>query len=354
VLIQLQEWEGAAEVLVAFRKNFPKHELQPEATKKVAFVYRSAGKLELAAAEYERIERESQDEQVRRGALVIAAELYSEISARDKELVVYKRYVGFFPNPVDEALEIYSKMAEVYRALGDKTNQMATLTRIVSLDRNAGAQRSDRTRYLAAQAALVISEPLYHRFVEIKLENPLQQNMLKKRDAMKEATDSYTRLIDYEVADVTAAATYYLAEIYYHFSRALMASERPSNLSELEKEQYELALEEQAYPFEERGIDTHKKNVELLYAGIYSNWIDKSIVKLAELFPAVYARAEEHSDFIATIDSFRYALKEPEPVVAAASAAEPQPSAAAPPESEDGASAVPAEGQDGVVATASP
>jgi hypothetical protein len=92
----------------------------------------------------------------------------------------------------------------------------------------------------------------------------------------------------------------------------------------------------------------------LLYAGIYSSWIDKSIVKLAELFPAVYARAEEHSDFIATIDSFRYALKEPEPVVADASAAEHQPSGSAPQESEDGAPAVPAEGQDGVVATASP
>jgi len=312
-LIQLKDWDRAAGVLLAFRTNFPNHELQPEATKKIAYVYRSAGKLELAAAEYERIERESKDEEVRRGALVIAAELYQETGAREKELAVYKRYVGFFPQPVEEALEIYNKMAGVYQAMGDHGNYTATLSQIVKVDMSAGEQRTDRTRYLGAQAALVIAEPLYTRFIEVKLVNPLKDNLLKKKKYMKEAVDGYTKLVDYEVADVTAAATYYMAEIYYHFSRALMSSERPGNLSELEMEQYELALEEQAYPFEEKGIDVHKKNVELLYAGIYSTWIDKSIAKLANLFPAVYARTEEHAGFIATIDSFRYAVNKAVP-----------------------------------------
>ena len=38
-----------------------------------------------------------------------------------------------------------------------------------------------------------------------------------------------------------------------------MNSERPSNLNELELEQYELALEEQIYPFEEKAIKVHEK-----------------------------------------------------------------------------------------------
>ncbi len=316
-LIQLQDWDRAAEVLVAFRKNFPRHELQSEATKKVAFVYRSAGKLELAAAEYERIERESKDEEVRRGALMIAAELYNEVGARKKELAVYKRYVGFFPKPIETALEMYSKMASVYKLLGESRNHKAMLSKIVSIDKKAGQQRTDRTRYLGAQAALVLTEPLYERFVEIKLASPLKRTLLKKKKSLKKAINAYTALLDYEVADVTAAATYYMGEIYYHFSRALMKSERPKNLSDLEMEQYELALEDQAFPFENKGINVHKKNVELLYAGIYSGWIDKSIAKLAEVFPALYARPEQHSDFIVTIDTFRYAPKRPEKTVAA-------------------------------------
>lgn len=310
-LIQLQDWDRAADVLVAFRKNFPNHELQSEATKKVAFVYRSAGKLNLAAAEYERIERDSKDEEVRRGALVLAAELYNETGAREKELAVYRRYVGFFPKPIDTALEIYSKMAAVYKQLGDSKNHIAMLSKIVATDKSAGRQRTDRTRYLAAQAALILTEPMYNRFVDVKLVKPLKRTLLNKKKAMKKAIDAYTALLDYEVADVTAAATYYMAEIYYHFSRALMKSERPKKLSDLEMEQYELALEEQAYPFEEKGINVHKKNVELLNAGIYSGWIDKSIAKLAELFPAVYARKEEHTGFVVTIDTFRYVPRKP-------------------------------------------
>jgi tetratricopeptide (TPR) repeat protein len=305
-LIQLQEWDRAAEVLSAFRRTFPTHELQPEATKKIAFVYRSAGKPQLAAAEYERIERESTDEEVRRGALLIAAELYQETAAREKELAVYLRYVALFPKPLEQALELYDRMAQVYRRQGDSTRRSETLKKIVALDEAAGSERTDRTHYLAAQAALVLAEPLFERFAAVELVQPLKQNLAKKKQYMKAAIDGYAKLVDYEVADVTAAATYSMAEIYYHFSRALMKSERPDNLNDLELEQYELALEEQIYPFEEKAIDVHQKNVELLYVGIYSSWIDKSIGKLAHLVPARFARNEATTGFIARIDSYTY------------------------------------------------
>ncbi|MCK7509905.1 MAG: hypothetical protein MZV70_41660 [Desulfobacterales bacterium] len=75
---------------------------------------------------------------------------------------------------------------------------------------------------------------------------------------MKTAIDGFGKLISYEVGDVTAAATYYLAEIYYHFSRALTESERPDNLNAMELEQYELAIEEQAFPFRGEG-DRHPR-----------------------------------------------------------------------------------------------
>jgi len=308
-LIQLKDWTRAAQVLVAFRKNYPNNELQPEVTKKIAFVYRSDGKLELAAAEYERIERESKDEEVRRGALSIAAELYKETGAKQRELAVYKRYVGFFPQPIEQALEIYNKMASVYQSLSDTVLYQATLKKIVDIDRTAGEGRTDRTRYLGAQAALVITQPLYDKYVEIKLVKPFKANLLKKKKAMKAAIDGYSQLVDYQVADVTAAATYYMAEIYYNFSRALITSERPDNLSALELEQYNLAIEDQAYPFEDKAIEVHKKNIELLYAGIYNEWVEKSIGKLAKLYPATYARSEEHAGFINTIDSYQYAYR---------------------------------------------
>ncbi len=115
---------------------------------------------------------------------------------------------------------------------------------------------------------------------------------------MRSAIDAYTKLVDYQVGEVTAAATFYIAEIYYEFSVALIESERPANLNEEELEQYELVIEDQAYPFEEKAISVHEKNMELLDVGIYNEWIDKSIAKLSVLLPARYAKTEQDSTII--------------------------------------------------------
>ena len=87
-----------------------------------------------------------------------------------------------------------------------------------------------------------------------------------------------------------------------------MESERPRKLSELELEEYNLMLEEQAYPFEEKGISIHKKNIELLNAGVYSQWIDRSLRKLGELVPGRYAKYEVSSGVVTSLMSYRYAL----------------------------------------------
>jgi hypothetical protein len=122
---------------------------------------------------------------------------------------------------------------------------------------------------------------------------------------MRKAIDAYTKLVDYQVGQVTAAATFYIAEIYFEFSIALMNSERPTNLNAEELEQYELVIEDQAYPFEEKAISVHEKNMELLDVGIYNEWIDKSILKLAALMPARYAKTEQDSNVLTLIQPDR-------------------------------------------------
>jgi tetratricopeptide (TPR) repeat protein len=305
-LIKLEDWPRAATVLENFRKKFPGHKLQAEVTKKIAFVYRSDGRLDLAAAEYERIEREAKDEEVRRGALDIAADLYRQSGSSEKELALYKRYVKLFPRPLDQVMDIHYRMAGVYKRTGNEAMHRDILKQLIAMDNGAGRARNERTRYLAAQAALVFTGDAYAKVVAVKLSKPFKDNLKKKKQYMQEAIKAYTRLVDYQVGDVTAAATFYIAEIYYDFSRALAESERPTNLNAEELEQYELALEEQIFPFEEKAIATHKKNLELIQLGVFSNWIDKSIGKLAVLAPAAYARKEHSTGFIDSIDGYHY------------------------------------------------
>jgi cellulose synthase operon protein C len=314
-LIQLKNWSRAAEVLVAFRKGFPGHELQPEVTKKLAYVYKENHQLSAAAEEYERIESESKDDEIRREALQIAAELHAKDGNRKRALVVYRRYVEYFPQPVVPNLETRDKIAEILKAEADPAAYLGELRRIVAIDAAAGPARTPRTRELAAKAALVLAEQQYNAFAAVRLVKPFKANLAKKRDLMKAATRAFDKLLDYEIGDATAAATYYLAEIYADFSKALTTSERPEGLNPQEKEQYELAIEEQAYPFEEKAISVHESNLKLIGRGVYNAWIDKSLQKLAVLMPARYDKPEAAAGLVAALDNYTFAVDRPAPGV---------------------------------------
>jgi tetratricopeptide (TPR) repeat protein len=305
-LMQLQDWTAAAAVLDDFRSAFPDHELQREATKQLAFVYREDGELSLAAGEYERVAAESADQELRREALLAAGDLYEQAQSMDQALTVYERYVGEFPAPVEVAVETRFKVAGMYEAKGDQTRYHEALAGIVAADADAGIERTDRTRYVAAQSALVLTEPLYGGFTEVKLVQPFEQSLARKRELMDRTLRELEKLIDYEVAEVTAAATFYMAEVYYDFARSLLESERPTGLDAAELAEYEEVIEEEAFPFEDLAIEVHEKNLELTAAGVYNRWIENSVGRLADLMPGRYAKEEESFGFLGSLESFTY------------------------------------------------
>src|SRR5206468_11739850 len=96
-LIRLEDWKSAVEVLEAFRSTFPKHKLQLEATKQIAYAYRQSGQLSHAAGEYDSIASQSDDPALRSEALLVAGDLYAESNAKDRALEAYLRYVKEFP-----------------------------------------------------------------------------------------------------------------------------------------------------------------------------------------------------------------------------------------------------------------
>uniref|UniRef100_C6DZ18 Tetratricopeptide domain protein n=1 Tax=Geobacter sp. (strain M21) TaxID=443144 RepID=C6DZ18_GEOSM len=310
-LIQLKEWKTAATVLTGFRGLFPGHEMQPEVTRKLAYVYKEDGQLALAAGEYERLETEFKDDEIRREALLLAADLHQQAGNRKQALAVYRRYVGYFPQPVEVNLEMRNKVCEILKLEEDRKGYLDELREMVAIDAAAGPARTPRTRYLAGKGALVLAEQSYERFTEVRLVKPFEANLRKKKELMKAATQSFNKLPEYEVGEVTAAATFYLAEIYGHFSKALTASERPDDLDAQELQEYEMAIEEQAYPFEEKAITVHEKNMELISVGIYNGWIDRSLGKLAKLLPVRYDKPEVPSGMIASLESFAYEIEKP-------------------------------------------
>ncbi|MDH3645702.1 MAG: tetratricopeptide repeat protein [Gammaproteobacteria bacterium] len=307
-LMKLQDWVTASAVLEEFRTNHPEHKLQSEATKNLAFVYRESGQIERSAAEHERIAAESTDTGLSREALLTAGELYDEVKHVADAVRVYQRYVTEYPVPLDVAMETRSRLAKIFEAESDYGQYHAQLREIVAVDRNAGNERTDRSRYLAAKAALVLAELSYEAFASLNIVQPIETSLAEKQLSMDAAMLALESLVDYEVAEVTAAATYYIAETYLNFSKSLLNSDRPTDLSKAEMVDYEMALEEESFPFEERAIDVHESNFELLAGGVYNPWVQNSLDKLTVLMPGRYAKKEISAGFVGSVDMYAYRM----------------------------------------------
>ena len=221
-----------------------------------------------AAGEYDRIASQSDDPALRSEALLVAGDLYEQSNARDRALDAYIRYVKEFPRPVETALETRFKIAEMHKAAHDESLYHQELKEIVRIDAGAGPERTGRTRTLAARSALVLAEQLYRDFVAVKLRQPFETSLKEKQQRMDATIEAMGRLVDYEIADVTAAATYYMAETYFNFSRSLVESERPADLKPAELEEFEMALDEDSVsvrgeshqrPREEHGIAARRR-----------------------------------------------------------------------------------------------
>jgi len=300
-LLELEDWDRASSTLEDFRHRYPSHELQEDVTQKLAVSYDKSGQHLKAAKEYESIGSSSNDPTLKREARLHAAELYGkggDFYGAEQSLLAY---IKEHPTPPEPAMEAMQKLVDMYaerKYIDDKLNWQR---KIVEADARAGSQRSDRTKFLAANAALDLAKPEYDAFSQIFLLHPLEKNLKLKKSQMQVALDAYELASNYKVATVTTAATYWTAKIYQDFGVAMMESDRPSGLSGEEFEQYEILLEEQAYPFEEQAIEIHELNAARISDDVYDEWVKKSLSELAVLSPALYVKAERSEDLVQNI-----------------------------------------------------
>jgi tetratricopeptide (TPR) repeat protein len=302
LLITQKQWDRAIVVLEGFRRNFPQSPLQPEVTRNLAVAYSESNHPAQAAVEFEQIAaspKESPD--VQREATLQAADLYDKAGNTQKSRVMLESFVKHFPQPLNPAMEARNRLSLIAAKSGDVAARDAWLRDIVAADRAAGAARTDRSRALAAKATLALAAPAREQFKSIKLVAPLKKSLAEKRKAMEAALKGYEQAADYQVAEVTTAATYESAELYRQLGKDLMSSERPKNLKKDELEQYDVLLEEQAFPFEEKAIKLHEVNAARAKEGTYDEWVQKSFAALAQLNPGRYGKVEISEQLVESI-----------------------------------------------------
>jgi len=189
------------------------------------------------------------------------------------------------------------KLVALYESVGDEKQRDYWRKQIIDADRKAPVS-NERSRYLAMTAALEIADAKYREYQAVRLTVPLKKSLRRKKKLLKQAIDAYALVAGYGDASTITRAGYQIGEIYYQFARALMDSERPRGLNEEELEQYDLLLEEQAFPFEEKALEFYRSNRVRILDGLYDQWIQKSLDRLAEIFPARYSRPEKQDAYV--------------------------------------------------------
>lgn len=296
-LMALKDWAAAAWALEDFRLRHPKHPAQADITAKLALTYTEQRRWALAATEYERLADSARDPQLARAARWQAAQMQAQAAeaspaARPAAVRAWERYLKLHPSPLEPAVEARDHLAQLARRSGDSRRALAWTREVFEADQAGGAGRTARTRALGAAAALVLAEPLFEEYRKIALVEPLARQLKLKKTKMEQVLRAYNVATEAGAPEVASAATFRMAELYQDFGRALLNSQRPKKLSALELEQYNVLLEEQAFPFEEQAADLHQANAQRTQAGLWDDWVQRSLAALRSLRPVRWGKTE--------------------------------------------------------------
>lgn len=300
--LNLEQPGDAIPILEAFRKRYPGDPLNETIPDKLALAYEQTGNFAAAALELETIAERygdsKENRELARQALWQAAEMQDRAKQPQDSIRLYRKYVQTWPQPYDFRAEAQYRLAGFYETLGNNENRQYWLNELVKTYNDAGNDGNDRVAWLAAWAAFTLAEPSYDEFAAIKLTQPLKRSLTAKTTAMKTALGRYEKVAAIGVSEYATAANYKIGQMYRVLAKDMLESERPKGLDDLELEQYDLLLEEQALPYEDQAIDILIANTDLVKDNIYDKWVKQSFAELAQLLPGRYAKSEQVEDYV--------------------------------------------------------
>ena len=295
--IRAGELVQANELLLDFRRQFPNHLLVASIGPNLVSNYEQMEMWQAAAIELDGIAAWQPQEERQRQALYLSASYYDRSGATELAIQRYQSYANRWPEPFDTQIEAMYQLAELYQQVGEPRQQRSWLTKITIAHDQAGSGQSERSLYLAALSASILADYEYDRFSTVKLDYPIKASLDRKRAAMKRAVEAYQKTAAYGVQQLSTLATYRIGRIYQQLGADLLDSDRPDNLDGMALEQYEVLLEEQAYPFEEKAIAIYETNTRRSREGIYDEWVRKSFTALGELLPVRYHKLEKSNGY---------------------------------------------------------
>lgn len=293
LMLQEKQWKNAIKELKDLQKRFPTHELAVEFPRKLAFAYEKSEQWSMAAAAYLALYKEDKDPVVKQDALFIAAGLFEKIGKLEKAIDFYKEYAHEYEKPFDNRMEARYHLADLYEKTNDKTRHLYWLRRVIAGDADGGADRTERSQWLAAWANAKYGDYFAWEFNRRSLRLPIDKSMAKKNGYLQDATVRYEKASEYGILEFVTMSSYKMADLYETFSRELNNAPTPKGLSAQDLAMYKDIISQQAQPFAELAGSIHQNNIELGWDGHYNQWIEKSYQAMKRLSPLRFGKEEE-------------------------------------------------------------
>lgn len=290
--INEKNWSQSIAAITKFKALYPKHKHIKSVNKSLTVAYLQSDQQGKAAQAFEQLAKSDDDQKVRRAAQWKAAELYEKKNQNQAAIRAYREFAHNFPEPYEQNVEAMFKLVGLYTKTKDNQKKYFWQNQIQKKDAKASQKnQTERTQYIASHTILDLALQKKIEFNTTRLIEPLAKNLKKKKAAMQDSIRLYGRASSYGIAQITTESTYSIGRIYRDFSLSLLNSQRPKHLKGDELEQYDILLEDQAFPFEEKAIEFYETNVARVQDIPFDSWMSKSFNELKELFPVRYARS---------------------------------------------------------------
>lgn len=301
---KIYDWENTARVYLKYAEEYPDQEDVPDAIASAAQSYEKIEEWEKAAETYKLLYEDPRwtDENFAVEAIFYAALNYEKAERWSKAEELFRRYRES-PKAMDAGhiVEAAFKMAKAQEKQGHYNDAMKSYEECVAVYDYAIEKgfEIEELAYYPAESQYIVAENLVDEYKDIELTMPedvMKKNLEKKVELYQKLEKMYNKVVSYKVQEWLSAPIYRLGEINENFANTLRNSEYPPDLTPEEFAQYAAALENEAFPMEQKAIEYYNNLMTVAENfGITDEWTTQAQERLIALNPGVYAMVEDFS-----------------------------------------------------------
>ena len=287
-----QQWAPLAKALQTKQQRFG---LQANDWLLLAQAHQQANQPLAAAMTYQTISRQSDefDTSTRQSSALAAAQEFKKANRADNVITNLTYLTESFSLDLTEQLTHYESLIALTAQQHSEQAANQWRQKAIAAWRANEASRTTQGRAIVANAQYELAKTEINQFERIKLRQPLQQSITRKKRAMENAHQALLQTASLGEPDTAAKATRASGDLFRAMAQDILQSQRPKGLDADTREEYDLILEEQALPFEDRAIQIHQLNAERAWSGQWNAAIEESFDALAELYPARFNKQEQ-------------------------------------------------------------